>query len=77
MSPKTPSMTTLNIPRPSPDAGSTAPADFASQWQAARLVYPLYAALANDKLTSAGATLPSWQDALSRYYRLRAGATAR
>jgi hypothetical protein len=39
-------MTTLNIPRPSPDAGSPAPADFASQWQAARLVYPIYAALA-------------------------------
>ena len=46
MSPKTPSMTTLNIPRPSPEAGSAAPADFASQWQAARLVYPIYAALA-------------------------------
>jgi hypothetical protein len=46
MSPKTPSMTTLNIPRPTPDAGSAAPADFSSQWQAARLVYPIYAALA-------------------------------
>ena len=46
MSPKTPSMTTLNIPRPSPDASSPVPADFSSQWQAARLVYPIYAALA-------------------------------
>jgi hypothetical protein len=39
-------MTTLNIPRPSTDAASAAPADFNSQWQAARLVYPIYAALA-------------------------------
>ncbi len=46
MSPKTPSMTTLNIPRPSADASGTVPADFNSQWQAARLVYPIYAALA-------------------------------
>ncbi len=46
MSPKTPSMTTLNIPRPASDAASPAPADFATQWQEARLVYPIYAALA-------------------------------
>jgi hypothetical protein len=46
MSPKTPSMTTLNIPRPTADAGSAVPAEFASQWQEARLVYPIYAALA-------------------------------
>ena len=45
MSPKTPSMTTLSIPRPA-DASSSGPADFASQWQEARLVYPIYAALA-------------------------------
>jgi dTDP-4-dehydrorhamnose reductase len=36
---------------------------------------PLFAALANDKLRAAGIILPSWQDALSRYYRLRSGAT--
>lgn len=46
MSPKTPSMTTLSIPRPANAAGSPGPADFASQWQEARLVYPIYAALA-------------------------------
>jgi hypothetical protein len=46
MSPKSSGMTTLNIPRPSADAGSPAPADFTSQWQEARLVYPIYAALA-------------------------------
>jgi hypothetical protein len=46
MSPKTPSMTTLNIPRPTTDAASAVPADFSSQWQEARLVYPIYAALA-------------------------------
>jgi hypothetical protein len=46
MSPKTPSMTTLSIPRPAPQAGGPAPADFAAQWQEARLVYPIYAALA-------------------------------
>jgi hypothetical protein len=46
MSPKTPSMTMLSIPRPAKDAGNPAPADFASQWQEARLVYPIYAALA-------------------------------
>lgn len=45
MSPKTPSMTTLSIPRPA-DASSSGPADFASRWQEARLVYPIYAALA-------------------------------
>ena len=45
MSPKTPSMTTLSIPRPAEASGS-APADFASRWQEARLVYPIYAALA-------------------------------
>jgi hypothetical protein len=39
-------MTTLNIPRPTADAGSAVPAEFASQWQEARLVYPIYAALA-------------------------------
>ena len=37
---------------------------------------PLYAALANDKLRAVGATLPSWQDALSRYARIRASAAA-
>jgi hypothetical protein len=46
MSPKTPSMTTLSIPRPEKNAGSPGPVDFASQWQEARLVYPIYAALA-------------------------------
>ncbi len=46
MTPKTPSMTTLSIPRPETNAGSPGPADFASQWQEARLVYPIYAALA-------------------------------
>jgi dTDP-4-dehydrorhamnose reductase len=38
---------------------------------------PLFAAMANDKLRAAGIALPSWQDALSRYYRLRSGAAAR
>lgn len=28
---------------------------------------PLFAALANDKLTAAGVAMPTWQDALSRY----------
>jgi len=46
MSPKTPSSTTLSIPRPEADAGNPGPADFASQWQESRLVYPIYAALA-------------------------------
>jgi hypothetical protein len=46
MSPKTPSLTTLSIPRPVKDAGSPEPAGFAAQWQEARLVYPIYAALA-------------------------------
>ncbi len=46
MTPKTPSMTTLNIPRPVKDAGSPGPAALAAQWQEARLVYPIYAALA-------------------------------
>jgi hypothetical protein len=46
MSPKTPSLTTLSIPRPEKNSGSAGPADFASQWQEARLVYPIYAALA-------------------------------
>jgi hypothetical protein len=46
MSPKTPSMTTLSIPRPAKAPNSPAPADFAAQWQEARLVYPIYAALA-------------------------------
>ena len=46
MSPKIPGMTTLNIPGPTADAGSAVPAEFASQWQEARLVYPIYAALA-------------------------------
>jgi hypothetical protein len=43
MSPKTP-VTTMN-----PAGGKSAanPADFAAQWSAARLAYPLYAALAN------------------------------
>jgi dTDP-4-dehydrorhamnose reductase len=38
---------------------------------------PLFAALANDKLRAAGITLPSWRDALSRYYRMRSGAATR
>jgi dTDP-4-dehydrorhamnose reductase len=38
---------------------------------------PLFSALANDKLRAAGIALPSWQDALSRYYRMRSGAAAR
>jgi hypothetical protein len=46
MSPKTPSLTTLSIPRPEKNPSSPGPADFASQWQEARLVYPIYAALA-------------------------------
>jgi dTDP-4-dehydrorhamnose reductase len=37
---------------------------------------PLFAALANDKLRAAGVTVPSWQDALSRYYRIRSDAAA-
>jgi hypothetical protein len=46
MSPKKNSMTTLTIPRPVKTVDSPAPADFAAQWQEARLVYPIYAALA-------------------------------
>jgi len=46
MSPKTPSMTTLSIPRIAKEASDPGPADFASRWQEARLVYPIYAALA-------------------------------
>jgi dTDP-4-dehydrorhamnose reductase len=38
---------------------------------------PLFAALSNDKLRAVGITLPSWQDALSRYYRMRSGAATR
>jgi hypothetical protein len=46
MSPKTPSMTTLSIPRPDAAGKGPGPAEFASQWQEAQLVYPIYAALA-------------------------------
>jgi hypothetical protein len=46
MSPKTPSLTTLSIPRPDATTKGPGPAEFASQWQEARLVYPIYAALA-------------------------------
>jgi dTDP-4-dehydrorhamnose reductase len=35
---------------------------------------PLYAALSNDKIRKAGATLPPWRDALRRYYRTRTAA---
>ena len=47
MSPKTP-VTTMNPPsRPAkPSADSPSPADLAARWKEARLVYPLYAALA-------------------------------
>jgi dTDP-4-dehydrorhamnose reductase len=38
---------------------------------------PKFAALSNGKLQAAGIALPSWQDALERYGRVRAGATAR
>jgi dTDP-4-dehydrorhamnose reductase len=37
---------------------------------------PKFAALTNDKLRAAGITLPTWQNALERYSRVRAGATA-
>lgn len=37
---------------------------------------PLYAALSNDKLRAIGVALPSWQDALSRYARIRQSAPA-
>jgi len=37
---------------------------------------PQFAALTNDKLRAAGITLPTWQNALERYSRVRAGATA-
>jgi dTDP-4-dehydrorhamnose reductase len=37
---------------------------------------PKFAALANDKLRAAGITLPTWQNALERYSRMRAGAAA-
>ncbi|HKV04962.1 MAG TPA: hypothetical protein VJO53_07635 [Candidatus Acidoferrales bacterium] len=47
MTPKTPS-TTLNPPAraPKPAPRESAPADLAAQWKEARLVYPIYAALA-------------------------------
>jgi dTDP-4-dehydrorhamnose reductase len=38
---------------------------------------PKFAAMSNGKLAAAGITLPSWQDALERYGRVRTGATAR
>ena len=37
---------------------------------------PQFAALTNDKLRAAGIMLPTWQNALERYSRVRAGATA-
>jgi hypothetical protein len=46
MSPKKTGMTTLSIPRPVKAADKPSPADFAAQWREARLVYPIYAALA-------------------------------
>jgi hypothetical protein len=45
MSPKTP-VTTMN-PASGKTSATTNPVDFAAQWSAARLAYPLYAALAN------------------------------
>jgi hypothetical protein len=45
MTPKTPS-TTMNRPISANTAGQASPADFAAQWREARLVYPIYAALA-------------------------------
>jgi dTDP-4-dehydrorhamnose reductase len=38
---------------------------------------PRYCALANDKLAGAGVVMPSWEDALARYLRDRAGPAAR
>lgn len=37
---------------------------------------PKFAALANEKLRAAGIALPTWQNALERYSRMRAGAAA-
>jgi hypothetical protein len=45
MTPKTIS-TTMNRPSSAKKTGEPAPADFAAQWREARLVYPIYAALA-------------------------------
>jgi hypothetical protein len=45
MTPKTTS-TTINRPAPAKKMGEPGPADFAAQWREARLVYPIYAALA-------------------------------
>ncbi len=45
MTPKTNS-TTINRPAPAKKAGEPAPADLAARWREARLVYPIYAALA-------------------------------
>jgi hypothetical protein len=45
MSPKTTS-TTINRPMPAKKAGEPGPADLAAKWREARLVYPIYAALA-------------------------------
>jgi dTDP-4-dehydrorhamnose reductase len=34
---------------------------------------PLYCALSNEKLTAAGITMPTWQDALGRHVKLSSG----
>ena len=46
MTPKTPSTTIEPSASAEKTQTSAGPADFAAQWQEARLVYPLYAALA-------------------------------
>ena len=39
-----------------------------------RVARPLYAALSNGKLAAAGIAMPSWQDAIARYVRMRMSA---
>ena len=46
MTPKTTTNTTINPPFSADSTNKLAPADSTAQWQEARLVYPIYAALA-------------------------------